>query len=129
MAGEYVRGVFVLYVCEDWLESLLLLQMVSEDIRVEQFVQALGQPIRCQFPKEIRHRARLLVITREQGFLGLAAADLISIYVHVPAEDHRMSHTKKEPLRTSVVNDFTCASPRGNEAVLTPTENRASFAD
>ncbi len=60
VAGEDVRGVFVLYVREDRLQFCLPFSRFPECIRAEKFVQALGQPLRCHSPNGISHCARVL---------------------------------------------------------------------
>ena len=61
VAGEDVRGVFVLNLCEDRLKFFRLAQVVAEEIRVKKFVQALGQLLRRQSPNEISHCPRVVV--------------------------------------------------------------------
>lgn len=59
MAGEDVWGVVVRYVREDWLKFCLVAQLYAQRIRVEKFVQALGQMLPCHSPIEDSHCARL----------------------------------------------------------------------
>ena len=59
-------AVFVFYVREDWLQFCSWLSMVAECIRVEKFVQALGQLLRCHSPNEISHCARVFVLRADK---------------------------------------------------------------
>lgn len=59
MPGENVRAVFVFYVSEDRQQPSPFAQPDAECVRVEKFVQPLGQQISCHSPNEISHFARL----------------------------------------------------------------------
>lgn len=66
MVGQDVRAGFVLYLREDRLQFFLVLQPISERVRLEQFIRALRQVVSCPSPNEISRCAKVLVITDNQ---------------------------------------------------------------